>query len=72
MESIGISYDNHGWNSSGGRVTWDLLGSICVERRPVITQDLHEIELRFKKYMEEAGVENSHYSDHELRHIEDL
>lgn len=46
---------------------WDLYSAICLERHPVITQPMQEIELKFHNILKKIEYENSMKSDHELR-----
>uniref|UniRef100_T1IXA6 Large ribosomal subunit protein mL46 n=1 Tax=Strigamia maritima TaxID=126957 RepID=T1IXA6_STRMM len=51
---------------------WQLMSAVCLERKPIITQSLNEIETRFTKLLEELEYEQSLKSDHEMRLQEDL
>lgn len=44
---------------------WKLATAVCVERYPVITQEMNDIERRFNTMMEEYDVEKSLLSEHE-------
>ncbi|XP_066594481.1 large ribosomal subunit protein mL46 [Prorops nasuta] len=46
---------------------WDLYSGICIERQPVITAPMKEIELQFSNLLKQIEFENSLKSDHELR-----
>uniref|UniRef100_A0A8D8Y964 Large ribosomal subunit protein mL46 n=1 Tax=Cacopsylla melanoneura TaxID=428564 RepID=A0A8D8Y964_9HEMI len=56
-------------SSSKGK--WDLMSAVCLERKPVITKELNEIEKKVQSLMWEVELENSLKSDHELRCIAD-
>ncbi|XP_012287407.1 39S ribosomal protein L46, mitochondrial isoform X2 [Orussus abietinus] len=49
------------------KVKWDLWSAVCLERHPVITKPMNELQTRFKKMLNEIEFENSMKSDHELR-----
>jgi len=46
---------------------WDLYSAVCLERHPVITQSMQEIELKFYNMLKKIEFENSLKSDHELK-----
>lgn len=48
---------------------WDLVGAVCLERKPVITQPLTPLEERYMKYIQKLEVEKSFLSEHEKRKI---
>lgn len=48
---------------------WDLLSSVCLERHPVITKPLKDIEVRFEKMIRQIEFEHSLLSDFELRKL---
>jgi hypothetical protein len=49
-----------------------ILAATCVERMPVISSDMNEIETRYSQNINKRDVENSYKSDHELRHLSDM
>ena len=51
---------------------WQLLSAVCLERLPVVTQEMNAIEQEFARLMATMELEYSCLSDHELRHREDL
>jgi len=51
---------------------WQLMSAICLERRPVITQEPNEMEIGYAKLMAQLELEHSLKCDHEMRHQEDL
>ncbi|KAF5282838.1 hypothetical protein FQA39_LY17488 [Lamprigera yunnana] len=51
---------------------WDLLTAVCVERKPVITPLLNELDQKFQSLLSEVEYENSFKADHEIRHEQDL
>lgn len=51
---------------------WDLVGAVCVERKPIITQELVPIEKKYLEFLRQVEMEKSHLSDHEVRHKKDL
>ena len=44
---------------------WKLATAVCVERYPVITQEMNEIEKKYKDLMTKREIENSLLSAHE-------
>lgn len=50
---------------------WDLLSAVSLERVPIVTRDLLEIEARFFKMLNTIELERSHKSDFELRRLAD-
>ncbi|XP_046417824.1 39S ribosomal protein L46, mitochondrial isoform X1 [Neodiprion fabricii] len=56
---------------SEAKEKWDLVSAVCVERHPVISKPLKDIEAKFQHYLDQLEFENSMKSDHELRHKKD-
>ncbi|XP_077987130.1 large ribosomal subunit protein mL46-like [Glandiceps talaboti] len=54
-----------------GRKSWKLMGAVCLERYPVITQDLTPTEQKYQDFLDELELENSVLSDHEVQLIQD-
>ncbi|KRZ69166.1 Translation initiation factor IF-2, mitochondrial, partial [Trichinella papuae] len=50
---------------------WKIMVSLCIERFPVIVRGLNSIEKQYKDLMDRIEFENSLYSQHELRLLED-
>lgn len=46
---------------------WDLLSAVCLERHPVITKPMNDVEIRYDKMLRQVEFENSILSDFELR-----
>ncbi|KAK7574204.1 hypothetical protein V9T40_011395 [Parthenolecanium corni] len=46
---------------------WDIVCGVCLERKPVITRPLNDLEIRFSKMLQQIELENSQKSEHELR-----
>lgn len=44
---------------------WKLATAVCVERYPVITQEMNEIEKKYNDLMTKIEIENSLLSSHE-------
>jgi len=61
-------------NSSGGEPALKkrIFASLCIERMPVITCDMNELEQRYSTLINEINVRRSYLSNHELRHLADL
>lgn len=51
---------------------WHLVSAVCVQRRPLITPELNWLEKKMKLVLQKIEVNNSLYSNHEMRHFEDL
>lgn len=51
---------------------WDLHAGVLVERHPILTKPLNEIETKFQAMQSQIEFENSLKSDFELRHEKDL
>lgn len=54
------------------RVQWDIMAGICLQRKPIITKSLTDIEVKYQNILQEIEFEKSLKSDHELRHGRDL
>ncbi|XP_011883466.1 PREDICTED: 39S ribosomal protein L46, mitochondrial [Vollenhovia emeryi] len=50
---------------------WDLYSAVCLERHPVITQPMQEIEQKFHDLLKKIEYENSLKSDYELKKIKE-
>lgn len=53
------------------RPSWDIVTGVCVERLPVVTPPLNEIQKKYQDLLFTIEVEKSLKSDHELRHEND-
>ena len=51
---------------------YNIFAAVCIERQPIIAPELNIIEKAVKQYL--AKVEDIHsiYSDHEMKHFEDV
>ncbi|XP_071960865.1 large ribosomal subunit protein mL46-like [Antedon mediterranea] len=49
------------------RLTWKLMGAVCLERPPIITTDMSKIEQDYMKMVDELEYEASVLSDHEIQ-----
>ena len=54
------------------RLRWDLLGAVCLERKPILSQKLVAMQQQYMEFIAQVEFENSMKSDHEVRHEEDL
>lgn len=54
------------------QVKWDIMAGICLQRKPVITKSLTDLEVKYQNILEEIEFEKSLKSDHELRHDKDV
>ena len=51
--------------------SWDIVAGICVERLPVITPPLDDIQKKVKDLLWTTEIEKSLKSDHEIRREND-
>lgn len=51
---------------------WDLLSAVCLERHPVITKPMLDIEARYQNMLRQKEYENSMISDFEIRKQKDI
>lgn len=58
-------------NLKTSKEKWDILSAVSLERRPVITRDLNEIEKQFYKQLQEIEYEGSYKSNFEIRMVKD-
>ena len=49
-----------------------LFVPVCVERMPVLTCDMNEIEKRYYNYINKVNIQKSLLSNHELRKQKDM
>lgn len=54
------------------QVKWDIMAGICLQRKPVITKSLTDLEVKYQNILQEIEFEKSLKSDHELRHDKDV
>ncbi|VEN63700.1 unnamed protein product [Callosobruchus maculatus] len=57
-------------NTAKGK--WDLYAAVCLERKPVITPELSDLQKEYKALIADIEFERSLKSEHELRHEADL
>jgi large subunit ribosomal protein L46 len=55
----------------GVKEKWDLASAVCLERKPRLTKNLKDIELKYFETLAKAEYELSYKSDHEIRKIKD-
>ncbi|XP_059046411.1 large ribosomal subunit protein mL46 [Achroia grisella] len=53
------------------KVSWDIATSVCIERVPVVSPPLSDIQKRYNDMLYTLEIEKSLKSDHELRHEND-
>ncbi|CAH0581394.1 unnamed protein product [Chrysodeixis includens] len=53
------------------RSSWDIVTGVCVERLPVVTPPLNEIQKKYKDLLYTLEIEKSMKSAHEIRHEND-
>jgi len=51
---------------------WDIMAGVCLQRKPIITKSLTDIEVNYQNLLQDIEFEKSLKSDHELRHDKDL
>lgn len=51
---------------------WHLLSAVCVQRVPQISPEMNWLDTKVANIMSRVEVNHSLYSDHEMRHFEDL
>lgn len=51
---------------------WDLVSAVCVERKPILTPALSDIENTMLTMLKQRELEESSFNDHEVRHRQDL
>ncbi|XP_050425432.1 39S ribosomal protein L46, mitochondrial [Adelges cooleyi] len=51
---------------------WDIMASICLQRKPIITRSLTDIDREYQKILHEIEFERSLKSGHEMRHDKDI
>ncbi|BES99273.1 ribosomal protein, L46 [Nesidiocoris tenuis] len=54
-------------SSSTSSEKWDIVSAVSLERLPVVTRELKDVERRFFEMLNRHEKENSHRSDFELR-----
>lgn len=62
---------NQGFHTSQQTSSWHIVGALCLERKPIVTQTMNKLEKEYWEMLKKIEVEESLLSDHELRHIED-
>ncbi|CAB3223363.1 unnamed protein product [Arctia plantaginis] len=55
----------------GTKLSWDIVTGVCIERLPVVTPPLSEIQNKYKDLLYTLEVEKSMKSQHEIRHESD-
>ncbi|KAK2585304.1 hypothetical protein KPH14_009988 [Odynerus spinipes] len=53
--------------NTSSKSKWDLLSAVCLERHPIITKPMNEIEKNYYELLKRIEYENSMKSGHELR-----
>ncbi|XP_070559642.1 large ribosomal subunit protein mL46-like [Ptychodera flava] len=51
--------------------SWQLMSAVCLERYPVVTRELTDIEQRYQDLLDTMELEKSVLSDHEVQLIQD-
>lgn len=63
---------NVGGDQSSSKRAIRLHASVCIERMPVITCEMNDLEKRYSNLINQINVRKSLLSNHELRHKRDL
>ena len=50
----------------------NLYASVCIERLPIITCDMNDLEQRYSNLINSINIRKSLLSDHEIRNLKDL
>jgi hypothetical protein len=58
--------------SASAKNVQKIFGSVCIERMPIVSKELNELEQRYIEYINKTDLSKSVFSDHELRHQKDL
>jgi len=72
QSSVQLLFRYSSSSSSTNYQRWLLFASVCVERKPVISQPLTPMEIKFAAFLDKLELQNSLKSDHELRHEGDM
>nr|XP_033321960.1 39S ribosomal protein L46, mitochondrial [Megalopta genalis]XP_033321961.1 39S ribosomal protein L46, mitochondrial [Megalopta genalis]XP_033321962.1 39S ribosomal protein L46, mitochondrial [Megalopta genalis]XP_033321963.1 39S ribosomal protein L46, mitochondrial [Megalopta genalis] len=62
MSQVGIEIDRK----------WDLFGAVCLERHPIITKPMEDVEARYQEMLKQIELENSLISDFEIQMKQEL
>ncbi|XP_012548733.1 39S ribosomal protein L46, mitochondrial [Bombyx mandarina] len=57
--------------SISSKPAWDILTGICIERLPVVTPPLTEMQKKYKEFLLTVEFEKSMKSNHEIQHEND-
>lgn len=57
---------------SPNALRWNLFGALCLERKPVISPPMHQLEKQYEELLCKMEYEKSLMNDHELRHLDDI
>lgn len=55
----------------GTRSLWDIVTGVCIERLPVVTHPLNDIQKKYKDMLATMEIEKSFKSAHELKREQD-
>lgn len=51
---------------------WEIYASVCLERLPIVTSPLNDMQTKFQKFLDESELADSFKSDHEIRMENDM
>lgn len=57
--------------SESARKVWQLHSAVCLQRYPVISAELDELERRCQDYLQQLEDEGSFLSDYEMQELEE-
>jgi len=58
-------------SSSYSSAKWDLVSAVCVERKPVVTPAMNQLEIEMTKMLQRKELEQSMLNDHEIKYRRD-
>ena len=67
-----LIHHSNNLSTTSTRLKWHLVSAVCLQRMPVMTPQMNWLEQKIYDLMKIVEANRSLYSDHELRHFEDL
>ncbi|XP_015603780.1 39S ribosomal protein L46, mitochondrial [Cephus cinctus] len=62
-----LQHDARWLATESANIKWDLMSAVCLERHPIISKPLNELEAKYQAMLNQIEYENSMKSDHEIR-----